>query len=946
MTVRINANSCKNALGTVFLLATVFFVCSTFISMRSVFADPIAPVNTTGVQQTGRQSPRSVTRTSNRTIARTTASRGTATATRSAVSRAGGTTRAVSSRAATSTRSNAATRSTSRGNTRSVTSRNQRGTTNQNANRSVRARTATSNKSRVSANGNIMSSDRASVNNTTYSYLNSRLYSGNYSNIVDSTTGMISAEAYANCMDSYYACMDEICTARSSTKGRCSCAGRATNFLEAETALERANEELIQLSGQLALLIATKGKGDDLAAAFSLTDAEKVMNCVSWRDAKIQVDNGTNSEALDKWYETHTTYPYDGSMNDGTSATQGMPDYCNRTNNNLNFDVSELDGSSSDILAKLKAWADAKDLAKQYDVDTNNYWFNYNGGWSAVFKRLGISPTATKTSVSQLEDSADLDSVANKWGYKLFEYAHNNVCSRVLDSCFNGIYEACGTPPTVTDSDGKTHNKCQNGQSSQCPYNFNSYISVQTDSSKDNYGDIELNERGSANNATVIQSASCFGYSTTTTAAGIRSTAATSTNDPYYSLRGPVADARRSIMQKYLLDANSACDIYGENLTNTAQNINYQKVAAEQALQQKRLEFRQDEINTNDSNSATYASNFVTCQDELIDCYNSADTTWTTARIKTYCAQKSQVPHCYEPMICSPSHLSLKAVIDQPDSKSCAFEQDFRKNTCRNIVTISEILYGANSAQETYDKYGALEYGMTGINSAELRESCLQATNIPYIRKWSISAREQYECTAAQLNNTDPFAVDGYNITADEQKSSKCAVITKCASGYQLDSTTSGTTTTYKCTKIEVDCSGAIEGATKAHLKVVNNVVTSECVLDQCKTNFTPNGNVCVADTVRCENDDLADRHAQDGIQTYTDTGVLGACQITYCYDDFHLKDNECHYKTEDCSIEHAPSAKKTWDVNAGDYGPCKVDGDCEENYQPNADSTACVPDV
>ena len=46
MTFRINANSCKNAMGTVFLLAAAFFVCSTFISMRSVFADPIAPADT------------------------------------------------------------------------------------------------------------------------------------------------------------------------------------------------------------------------------------------------------------------------------------------------------------------------------------------------------------------------------------------------------------------------------------------------------------------------------------------------------------------------------------------------------------------------------------------------------------------------------------------------------------------------------------------------------------------------------------------------------------------------------------------------------------------------------------------------------------------------------------------------------------------------------------
>ena len=270
MTVRINANSCKNALGTVFLLATVFFVCSTFISMRSVFADPIAPENAT-IVQSGRQSPRSTSRTSNRTIARTGASRASAGATRSTVSRGTANSRSVSSRSITPKRPNANVVS------RGVATRGQSTRSNSN-NRAFRARTATS-ATRVAATGNVIAagSDRASVN-TSYSYLNSRLYTGNYSNIIDSTTGLISADAYANCMDSYYACMDEICTARSAAKGRCSCAGRAVNFLAAEEALQEANEELITLSGQLSLLISTKGKGDEIAAAFTLTEAEQVMN--------------------------------------------------------------------------------------------------------------------------------------------------------------------------------------------------------------------------------------------------------------------------------------------------------------------------------------------------------------------------------------------------------------------------------------------------------------------------------------------------------------------------------------------------------------------------------------------------------------------------------------------------------------------------------------------
>ena len=224
MSARINANSCKNALGAVFLLATAFFVCSTFISMRSVLADPIAPTNPAGTGvQSGRQSPRSTSRTSNRTISRSTVSRSkagaTVTPTRSTVSRAS-VSRAATSRAITPTRPNATV--VSRGvSSRSQSSRGQstRGTTN---NRAVRARSG-ANVARVSATGNVMSGNsRASVG-ANQSYLNSRLYTGNYSNIIDSTTGLISAEAYSNCMDAYYTCMDEICTARNAAKGRCSC---------------------------------------------------------------------------------------------------------------------------------------------------------------------------------------------------------------------------------------------------------------------------------------------------------------------------------------------------------------------------------------------------------------------------------------------------------------------------------------------------------------------------------------------------------------------------------------------------------------------------------------------------------------------------------------------------------------------------------------------------
>ncbi|MBR4626027.1 MAG: hypothetical protein IKO56_10890, partial [Alphaproteobacteria bacterium] len=451
MTFRINANSCKNAMGTVFLLAAAFFVCSTFISMRSVFADPIAPE--TLAQRAGRTSPRSnanntrsnvsrstVARPSVQTASRTTASRGTAG-------------RKVSSRSITPTR-------TTNTANRNVVSRNKTATANRTTNnRAVRARTST-NKSRVSATGSVMSAgSRAGTTSTTYSYLNSKLYTGSYANIIDSTTGLISADAYSNCLESYYTCMDEICTARSNTKGRCSCAGRVNNFLKAETALEEANEELIKLSGQLSLLISSKGKGKDLANAFTLTEAEQVMNCVSWQETRNKY--GDNSKELLNWCKVHNMYD-DSTGGNITSCVK--PSYCETNGNNYGFSLEALNdvrGSSSDILAQLKAWADAKDLAKQYKSDDVD---------SFISAYLNVSNEVNSVNGLEEEEDVSLDALANKWGYKLFEYAHNNVCGRVLDSCFNGIYEACGTPPTVEDSDNVKHNKCANGATSSCPF--------------------------------------------------------------------------------------------------------------------------------------------------------------------------------------------------------------------------------------------------------------------------------------------------------------------------------------------------------------------------------------------------------------------------------------------------------------------------------------------
>lgn len=702
------AKSLKNAVSTVFLLAGAFFVCSTFLSMRAVFADPVAPVIDpalmapqaqragTNARTSGRASPRNRQTTNRATVARSAivnSARNQMTNSRGVAQR-----NVVSRNAVQNPRANAvATRNTDSATapTRNVVSRQNAAVKRAGATktRTVRARTATTdaaNNARVSLQGSAIRGSK-STPTSTYSYLNTKLYTGNYSNIIDSSTGMISADAYSNCLESYYTCMDEICTARNQAQRRCGCAGRVKAFAEAEAALETANEELIKVSGELALLVANKGK--DVSEAFKLTDAEKVMNCVSWQDMANQynVKTDANDNKIDdgtEWCRAHGIY------DNSCSATQA-PDYCSDTGTNGNdfgFNIKNLDGNGSDILASLKSWADAKDnTITILTKDNNNVLSAFDNVSNVVGNLSGIGGAFGNTETSA-------DTLATTWGYDLFEYAHDNVCSRVLDSCFNGIYEACGSPSSFGG-------KCATGQTSNCPFNYNSNIDVSAD------GNITLNERGTSTNTNA--SATCFGYTTTS-------------GDPYSSLRGPVADARRSIINKYLLDANADCDLYGEQLRVTAQNIGYQKVAAQQALQQKRLEFKLEEEESVLAAAQTAMSNFNECLTEIYDCYTEtadSEDNWPTARIKTYCAQIANVPHCYEEMICSPNDAQFLAVINEPDDAQCKNTQDYTTNTCRNVVTLNEILNGAYTGDLSDF---TPEYGEKTQDSMKLREFCLR----------------------------------------------------------------------------------------------------------------------------------------------------------------------------------------------------------------------------
>ncbi|MBQ8255422.1 MAG: hypothetical protein IJY99_00450 [Alphaproteobacteria bacterium] len=895
------ANSIKNAMGTVFLLAGAFFVCSTLLSMRAVLADPIAPVNATvmapqatvagatsratsgratnGRATATRANPRGNGATSRTTVARTTAnvSNSRATTARNVSNARATNARAVSNRAVAS-RGNV----TTRGNvsSRNVVSRGNAAANRANAvnTRSVRARTATTDaasNARISLQGSAIRGSK-STPTTSYSYLTSKLYTGNYSNIIDSSTGLISNEAFTNCMESYYTCMDEICTARNSAQRRCACAGRVKAFAEAESALESANEELIKVSGELALLIANKGK--DVSEAFQLTEAEQVMNCVSWQDVTNQY--GANSEEAIEWCYAHGIYGSNGA----NLSSCAKPSYCSSSGNNFNFDVSNLDGSGSDILASLQSWADAKEQTLTIMTDdTDSLTSAFDNLSSVVSGMAGIS--------GALSNSEDLkDSLAETWGYELFEYAHNNVCGRVLDSCFNGIFEACGTPP----SGGR---KCSNG-ASQCPYNYNSTITV------NNTGAYELNFVTASNGYTSSNSATCFGY-------------ASASGDPYSNLRGPVADARRSIMQKYALDANADCDAYGEQLRTTAQNIGYQKVAAQQALQQKRLEFAQEEEETTLSAAIEAGTNFNECLSEIFDCYetqSSSNPNWPDARVKTYCAQIANVPHCYEEMICNPSTAQFKAVIDDADSEQCNNTQDYTTNTCRNIVTLNEILNGTGAGT-----LGAGFNPRTSTVSAAIREQCLLDAGVEDIRRWSTDIATSVRCSVSETRTVDANAAIAYR----DAKGGSC-YITECNPGFTLENG--------KCVSTAIDCRSEIRHATKA-TRTVSDGKMNTCYVSECEENWTPNADktACEGVTRPCSDAELNAVGALSGTTTWGENGWEACVPDSVCGDGKVAYDDTCLPLVETCMLANATRAEQEY-IGNGKYGPCNA-VQCREGY-------------
>ena len=77
-----------------------------------------------------------------------------------------------------------------------------------------------------------------------------------------------------------------------------------------------------------------------------------------------------------------------------------------------------------------------------------------------------------------------------------------------------------------------------------------------------------------------------------------------------------------------------------------------------------------------------------------------------------------------------PSGAQFSAIIDKEDKEDCANTQDYTTNTCRNVVTLNEILNGAfaGDMKDYMPAWGADKKE----SSAMVREYCLRnAMGIP-----------------------------------------------------------------------------------------------------------------------------------------------------------------------------------------------------------------------
>ena len=489
-----------------------------------------------------------------------------------------------------------------------------------------------------------------------------------FSNLIDPLTGMLAADVYSACFEAYYTCMDEICTVRRPGQRRCACAGRVRTFNDVEHQLIGARETLLRVSGELSLIMITRG--ESIQAAFELTDAERSINCVSFRDL---VRSGATQAQVNDWCESRNMLSGTVGGSDMWNCRPNMDTICgDMFGRGTTGWMDVLNGADSDILAGLRQYAEQINNVDTMFAEDPNMFFG-----SVVNINNIVGGDLFAGSPQQQE----VDRLAQMWGYELFQHGHNHVCGRVLDSCFNGVFEMCGSRPA--DQGGGTG-----------PFNMNSRITVTNNN-------IDFNVAGTGTQN--IGTAQCFGYA--------------ANSDPFRDLRRPIAQARLSILQRYVLDANADCDVWGENLRNQLQNVDLQRVAATQLLQRTRLEFAQERENNRVRDLTSAQQDYLRCVDEIWQCRNDQNNSRSvrqgqTNNIIAFCNQMNQVPACYRQMVCDMEATevitSVNATSDRP----------------QNTVLLSEILSTNNDATDSRERCMRNTLGVVELNTSGDPVSC------------------------------------------------------------------------------------------------------------------------------------------------------------------------------------------------------------------------------
>ncbi|MDR0319267.1 MAG: hypothetical protein LBH81_00820 [Rickettsiales bacterium] len=535
--------------------------------------------------------------------------------------------------------------------------------------RTMNARSATT--ARASLSGNPM----AGSTTTNMARAGANLYGSVMYNLVDETTGGLSQSAYDECLNNYYMCMDEICAARSPGMRRCACSNRVNAYTKLEEDLAKNRETILKLSSQLQMLETTRG--GEITSAFQLTEAELTLNCVSFRDAYQRQNYQGEKDAMENWCNNHNfgnSYSVAGIGNNLTQCKalgSAGPQYCVDMLGNRG--AASLDGNDSDIISQLRNIADSVSTSNFLIADNANDWFsnlyNNNNIYGNAFNAMDNTCQAGWQKNEQ-DTCMPMTDVLDLWGEDLFNFAHNSVCKRILDNCFNGI---CGWAVANPNDLSQGLDIPANPQIDKDCWDKQIRLT----------NNVVTGGRGQ-------------------TSANQQSQAYTKNNDQFFGLRAPITQARFSIKQKFHFDANADCDVFGEELKTQTRNMSLQMVAAEEMLKRKRLEFAEEKVSKESTELAAAQKSMITCLDQITNCHESykCKTKEGTACIeyntpmfvRGKCNAMVEIPACYQQMVCDSG--AKRVIAADSTAKTKEGQNEIVTTTHRNVVTLMEILYG------------------------------------------------------------------------------------------------------------------------------------------------------------------------------------------------------------------------------------------------------------